>query len=245
MADNDTRGDDRGSGATVLLTRPRGQSAGFAVQVRARLPGARVVVAPLMEIVATGSVPDLGPGDAVIFTSANAVAAAGAGHGRRAYCVGTRTASAAEAAGFAATVAGPTAEALVAELVRLAPEGRLVHLHGLHTRGDVAARLAATGLTVEARSVYDQREVPPGPDFAEALAAPRLVAPLFSPRSARLFAKAACRAGVPRTPQPPRLVALSPAVRDALPPDWREGVTVAAAPDASAILDEIARQVYP
>jgi uroporphyrinogen-III synthase len=245
MADNDTRGDGRGSGATVLLTRPRAQSAGFAVQVRARLPGVRVVVAPLMEIVPTGSAPELGPRDAAIFTSANAVAAAGAGHGRLAFCVGTRTAAAAEAAGFAATVAGPTAEALVAELARLRPEGRLVHLHGVHTRGDVAARLAAAGLTVEARSVYDQINVPPGPDFAEALAAPRLVAPLFSPRSAHLFAKAARRAGVSRTSEPLRLVALSPAVRDALPPDWRAGVTVTASPDASAILDEIARRVYP
>jgi uroporphyrinogen-III synthase len=245
MADNDAHGDTDGPGGTVLLTRPRAQSAGFADQIRARLPGLRVVIAPLMEIVSTGGVPDLAAGDAVIFTSANGASRAGQGNGRRAWCVGERTAAAAREAGYDACVAGRTADELVARLRAVRPAGRLVHLHGAHTRGDVVARLAADGLQVDGVAIYDQVAVPPDAAFHAALAAAPVIAPLFSPRSAMLFAEAAGQATDARPPSGLRPVALSTAVRDSLPAAWHGATTVCDRPDATAMLDGIVRQVYP
>jgi uroporphyrinogen-III synthase len=245
MADNETQGDGHGPTATVLLTRPRAQSEAFAARIRARLPEADIRLNPLMEIVPSGPPPELRDGDAIIFTSANGVAAAGQGQGRAAWCVGERTCAAARAAGFSATVAGETADALVAHLAELRPAGRLVHLHGAHTRGDVAARLAGAGLSTVSRTVYDQVAVTPGPDLRAALGARRLIAPLFSPRSATLLASAAADL-CPAFPGPEQtLLALSPAVRDALPMGWRAAAFVVQRPDATAMLDGIVRQVYP
>jgi uroporphyrinogen-III synthase len=244
MADNDNPREDEAARATVLLTRPQAQSDRFAAQIRARLPEVRVVVAPLMEIIATGPAPAIPEGDAVIFSSANGVAAAGPGQGRQAWCVGERTAAAAREAGYAACAAGRTADGLVAHLRQIRPAGRLVHLHGAHTRGDVAERLAEAGLPVAAVAVYDQVALEPGPDFAAALASTPLVVPLFSPRSAALFADAARRTTQGLDPRALHLVALSPAVRDALPPTWQASTAIAERPDATAMLDGIARQVY-
>lgn len=86
-----------------------------------------------------------------------------------------------------------------------------MHLHGEHTRGDVAARLRAAGLAVEARMVYRQVELPLS-DTAHALLqgeAP-VILPLFSPRSARLLA------GQIEPPRAPcRIVAISTATAQA------------------------------
>jgi uroporphyrinogen-III synthase len=128
--------------ATLLLTRPRAASERFAAEIAARDLPLEVVIAPLMEIVPTGDLPPLPEGAALIFTSSNAVEAAGPGQGRRAWCVGARTRQAAAEAGFDAVLAGATADELVAHVVDLRPDGPLVHVHGRHQRGDVADRLA-------------------------------------------------------------------------------------------------------
>jgi uroporphyrinogen-III synthase len=244
MSDNDSHGRETGARTTILLTRPRAQSGLFAAQIRAHLPEARVVIAPLMDIVPTATVPELAEGDALIFTSANGVAAAGQGQGRTAWCVGERTAAVARDAGYAAHVAGRTAEELVEHLRGLRPAGRLVHLHGAHTRGDVAGGLAAAGLQVADFAVYDQVALEPGPDFAAALASAPLVVPLFSPRSAVLFAEAAARTGTLALDRGLFPLALSPAVREALPARLQGVTAVCDRPDATAMLDGIVRRVY-
>lgn len=229
-----------GARPTLLLTRPHAQSARFAAELAARWPGLAIVIAPLMEIVATGAAPPFAPGDAVIFTSANAIPFAGPGAGRTAWCVGAGTAARAAAAGFDARSADGAAEDLVALLRTARPEGRLWHLHGAHVRGDVVARLRAAGLAAEGHEVYAQRDLPPDAGFAAALDAAALLVPLFSPRSAALFAAAA---GAPRPGA--GAVALSPAVRAALPPDWQAVCDVAARPDAAALLDGLTRRISP
>jgi uroporphyrinogen-III synthase len=237
--------DGAGPPPTLLLTRPRETAKRFALEAASRWPQARVAIAPLMEIVPVGAQPSLDGVDSVIFTSVNGVARAGPGGGRHAWCVGARTAEAAARAGFAADLAVETADDLVAALTALAPGGRIVHLHGRHRRGDVAGRLAAAGLNVAGIAVYDQRAAAPDSVFFDALAAERLIVPLFSPRSADLFARAAApvlgddpRAGM-------RLVALSAAVRAALPGTWRAATDIAARPEAGAMLDAVARRIYP
>ncbi|MGP1357542.1 uroporphyrinogen-III synthase [Roseicyclus sp.] len=235
--------DDGAAAPTLLLTRPRAASMRFALEIAARWPGARVVIAPLMEVVPTGAPPVLDGLGAAIFTSGNAVARASPGDGLRAYCIGARTAEAAALAGFDAVMAGETADELVERLVDLRPEGPLLHLHGVHQRGDVVPRLAAAGIDARGTEVYDQRAVPPDTVFFDALAARPLLVPLFSPRSAALFREAA-EPVIGVDPAGMHLFALSAAVRDALPPGWHGATDIAARPDAEALLDDIARRIF-
>lgn len=178
---------------TLLMTRPRPAAEGFVAQLsaplRARL---RVVYSPLLEIVPLKvQVPDDGL-RGVIFTSVNGVEAglaAGAPGGLPAYCVGDRTARAALAAGWRVQVTCPDAEHLIAALLRLRPEAPLLHLRGVHARGDIAGRLSAAGIATRALAVYDQRLLPLNDAARSALAGQGpVVVPLFSPRTARQFA---------------------------------------------------------
>lgn len=172
----------------------------------------------------------------MIFTSETGVEAAVAGGWslpRTAYCVGDRTAQAAQAAGFAARSAGGDATALVALLTGERPPGRLLHLRGAEARGDVAATLTAAGIPTDEAVVYDQKEQPLT-DAARALLcgdAPVIV-PLFSPRSARLFVAA----GDWRAPL--WIAALSPTVADEIGGNAAR-MAVAGHPDVAHLLDAI------
>ena len=220
----------------ILLTRPKAASVQFADALQKALGPVAIRIAPLMEIVASGDLPDLDRAGGLIFTSAAGVAVFAAQTGRRdlpAWCVGARTAAAA-AIGLTAQSADGDADALVALLSQAAPQGRLLHLCGTHQRGDVAARLVAAGLAAQAYPIYDQRAVAPDAGFATALAHPGpVIAPLFSPRSATLFAQAAENA--PVIP-----VALSNAVRDALPQAMAARALIAAQADAPAMIRAVA-----
>lgn len=209
---------------TLLLTRPRAAAERFA----AGLEGGEVVIAPLMKIEGTGAVVNRDGIRALILTSENAVAFAPGG-AMPAYCVGVRTAQAAKASGFEAELPGADADSLVTALLDRQPDGPLLHIHGVHTRGDVAARLRAGGLDARGVAAYDQRAVPPGPEFFDALARPRLIVPLFSPRSASLFAEAARHHLRPDT----QLLALSPAVAAALPERMHRQVGVISHPNGA------------
>ena len=238
----------------LLLVRPRPQSERFARAARARL-GAdlAIVIAPLMELRPLALTVDARKFAGLIFTSENGVAAfAGqcALRARPVWCVGSRTAAAARAAGFrnlrSAAATGGDAEALIARILKDAPKGPLLHLRGTHARVDIAARLSAQGLPCEAAVVYDQISQPLGAEALRLLEAPApVLLPLFSPRSARLMAEAinghAVRAAL-------HIVAISPAAaapwydsgRDAgagLPAMRAEAMHVAPRPDARAVLD--------
>ncbi|WP_224816370.1 uroporphyrinogen-III synthase [Hasllibacter sp. MH4015] len=196
---------------TLLLTRPRASAERFAEGIE----GAQIVIAPLMEIVGTGAEVPLEGAAALILTSESAVRFLPKSD-LPAYCVGPRTAKAAEDAGFRAEMLGPDADGLVAGLIERAPGGLLVHCHGTHTRGDVARRLTQGGLTAQGVAVYDQVARPPDAAFRAAIIAPQLVIPLFSPRSAELFVAAA---GTLRPDA--QLITLSQAVTDTLPSQWQ------------------------
>lgn len=241
MADNDGGAAD----LTVLLTRPESAARAFGRQVTARLPGARLVISPLMEIVRIGAEPMLPPGSDAIFTSTNGVAMAGDGHGRRAWCVGARTTEAARHAGYDARKAGDTASELIAALVANGPSRPLLHFRGRHQRGDIVQTLRAAGFDAAETVVYDQIARAPDTHFREALAMRPLLVPLFSPRSAALFAAAAGEALGPGPGPSVRFLALSDAVRAALPVKWQETTTCAARPDAPAMLDLIETCILP
>lgn len=226
----------------LLLTRPALQSARFAQQVSARVPGFGLVIAPVIEIAPRmlGCRPDDYAG--LIFTSENAVAtfaAAWPGRGHPVWCVGARTAEAARTAGFArvssAADGGGDAEALLRLLQTEQPEAPLLHLRGAHARGDLAPRLTAAGLPCDAWILYDQVARPLTPEARTALAGPvPVVLPLFSPRSATLCADGASDARAPLFP-----AAISPAAARAWQSLRPEPPVVADRPDSAAMLDAV------
>lgn len=166
-----------GPGPTLLLTRPRADS----LRLAALLPDWPAVISPILQIVPVPhDASRLHEAEALVFTSAHAVPAAGAGRGRRAFCVGDRTAEAARKAGFDA-IAGPgDAEGLLPLIA--GAEARLIHPHGRHLARD---------LPVEGMVVYDQHPLALGDEARALLAAGGdVVLPLFSPRTAHLVANA-------------------------------------------------------
>lgn len=215
----------------LLLTRPAEASSRFAAAVQALMPQVQVVISPLMAPAFLA--PDLPDGwDGVLFTSETGVAGLARLTDRRgpAICVGTRTAQAAQAAGWQAQALGGDAEGMVAGLMAAPLQGHWLHARGVDAAGSLGARLRAAGMQVTEAIVYDQRPQPLS-DQARAVlsgADPVTVA-VFSPRSARIFV---AQAGVVTAPV--QAVAISPAAAAAL--DRLCPVRVAAAPDAAAML---------
>ncbi|NVO55880.1 uroporphyrinogen-III synthase [Rhodobacteraceae bacterium B1Z28] len=175
------------------MTRPRAASERFVAQLPTRTRSRVTVIhSPLLEIrhlpvqVVTTAVQGL------IFTSANAVNAAvsiGVTRDLPAYCVGPATTGAANGAGWQAQMVGGTAEELVASLLKIRPESPLLHLRGEHSRGDVAERLTELGVTTLEQPVYQQHLLPLTDEASEVAAGNvPVVAPIFSPRTARQFA---------------------------------------------------------
>lgn len=206
------------------MTRPQADSAAFADAL-----GCAAVISPLLRIRHRGPLPQLTRD--LVFSSANGVAAYVALGGPRdlsAWCVGARTAQAAEQAGLQVQGVAQTAEALVAMDITARA---LTHLHGTHTRGDIAARLGARGLNCAAAAIYDQVALPLNAAAHALLASGhRVVIPLFSPRTAALFVKECPPTAWARV----NVVAISPAVLDIVRPHAR-GIALAAQPDGASM----------
>lgn len=224
----------------LFLSRPLEQSKRFAQQAAARFGEAVAPhFAPVLEITSRPLGPEPDPGTGLIFTSQNAVAVAANQWdlaGRIAYCVGDRTAQAAQRCGATVRL-GPGDGAGLVDLIRSEPPGRgLIHLRGAEIRVDVAQELGRFDLSVEARVAYDQIER----RLSDAERAPlsglaRVLLPCFSPRSATLLSRECDQASAQIA-----LFFLSPAVKAA----WAGPVPgrsfVAASATADAMLNEIA-----
>ena len=178
---------------TLLLTRPRDASVRFSASLpRSLLARVTTIFSPLVKIVKTVDDIDLGDARGVIFSSANGVAIASALSSRRdlpCFCVGQATTEAARQAGWQADCAGATADALVTSLAQTRPNTPLLHIRGTHTRGHIVARLTAQKCPARALVVYEQRLMPLTEQAKKALSgSDAVIAPLFSPRTARQFA---------------------------------------------------------
>jgi len=219
---------------TLLMTRPRDAAERFVARlapaVRNRL---HVIYSPLLEIEALPGAVSLRGAHGVIFTSANGVAAARAAAVRPtlpAYCVGAATAAAARRARWSVEETAETADALVAALVARRPPAPLLHLRGKHARGDVAGRLTAAGIETRAQAIYDQRLVAPSDAARAALNGKHpVIAPLFSPRTARHFADS-CAGSAPLF-----LAAISAAAAEPVENMGYRALIVAQRPDAEAM----------
>ncbi|MBT0778979.1 uroporphyrinogen-III synthase [Paracoccus sp. pheM1] len=170
----------------LLLTRPEPASRRFAAGL-AHL-GLEVLISPVLRIRPVAhDAARLAAARGLVFTSVNAVPAAGAGRGRPAICVGPATAEAARAAGFDVTE-GPGDAARMLPLIKGLGQGWL-HPHGAHV---------AKELPVPDMVVYDQLPEPLNAAALAALAGARpVILPLFSPRSARLLSGRAAGARAP------------------------------------------------
>jgi uroporphyrinogen-III synthase len=219
----------------LLMTRPRAASKTFVQALPAAIKG-RIVpfYSPLLAIRGLDVDLSLAPGDAVIFTSANGVLHGPKGRGRRAYCVGAATTQIALDNGWAAKMQGLTADALVHEMLRNPVNQRLVHLSGIHTRGNIASRLTAQGVETGNIAVYDQIAQSLTTEAVALISAGKpMIVPLFSPRSAAQFTSEVSQGTFVH------VIALSPAVAEAIDGPAYASVQVAQRPDTAAMQVEI------
>ncbi|MEL6125926.1 MAG: uroporphyrinogen-III synthase [Pseudomonadota bacterium] len=222
---------------TVLLTRPAPAAARTAAALG---PSVKTLVSPLTEIRFQQAAFETA--QAVLFTSANGAAgavASGLSTNLPAYCVGPATMDRARAAGLDAHSADGTAREL-AELVRstLSPNGgALIHARGAEADSTVRDLLTEAGFTVQDAVVYHAVPLPLSADALAALKAGRIaVAPVYSPRGARLLTAAFDdRWSLSST----HAVAISAAAADPLSQLPFRSVTVAARPDGTAMIDAI------
>ncbi|MCH2094058.1 MAG: uroporphyrinogen-III synthase [Rhodobacteraceae bacterium] len=174
------------------MTRPRAAAERFVRSLHLDPARCDVLYSPLIETATTGALPDLSKVGALIFTSGAGVASYQALGGLpdfECYTVGATTARAAEAAGFSPISAEGDADALVALLCGETPPSPLLHIRGTYSRGAVAARLSAAGIPCQEAILYDQPSQAASPEALRRLAAKHtVIAPLFSPRTASLFA---------------------------------------------------------
>jgi uroporphyrinogen-III synthase len=189
------------SAPAVLITRPEPQARRLAAELRAE--GWAPLIWPLLRIEPLARA-DLTGAQAVLFTSANAVAQAEPA-AIPALCVGDATGRAARAAGFTDVRAAEGDAASLARLVVATLDstaGPLAFVRGETVAADLAGALRAAGFQVREQVVYAARPetaAPPGIDAA--MRGGGLRAALFySPRTAAAFAALATpwRAGLAR-----------------------------------------------
>lgn len=229
-----------GPGVPVLLTRPRTEAEAFANALVARF-GARLrpIVTPLIAPrYLAPHLPAAGHA-AVVFTSAHAVEGArrlGLDLPRRAWCVGRRTAEAATTAGFLAQSADGTVDDLVKAILKAPPDGRILYLRGVDTRGNLLEKLKLSGVDTDVAIVYTQEPqvlTLPALDLLRTDAP--VVVPLFSPRTAILF-----RANLPEDLQARlHIAAMSAAVAGALADLPHSALVIARQPDAPGMVDAV------
>lgn len=228
---------------TLLLTRPEAQSRRFATQFAAKFGNNwPIVIAPLQKIVAVADV--IPVARELIFTSENAVAplrALSPANGRRAWCVGARTAQVAAEAGFSVMVGGGNSQALVQQILAERPNGPLLHARGRHVTSNLAETLNSAGIETLEALVYDQiSQSMPDVGIAALRGTTPLLVPVFSPRSAQLLADAASSASAPLM-----IAAISAAVTVPCAILRPVRLEVAQQPDAEGMLAALARLLAP
>ena len=189
--------------ARVVLTRPENSSRQVLAACETALGKAVLAeVSPILRIIPVGGWPDLTAFQAVLLSSVHGVQ--GRLDGLRAYCVGNRTAMAAEKAGAKVVMTAQDADHLPEDI----PERRVMYLRGSHVSTDLATRYGCSE-----KIVYDQHSIPLTKAALNALTGEKqVILPLFSPRSARLVAKEVAQLG-----QKVHIIAMSGSIAEA----WR------------------------
>ncbi len=232
----------------ILVTRPEPEGERTAVRLRAR--GHEVWLAPLLRIEPVADISfGAGPWAGTAFTSANAVRAVAA-HPRLpkltslpAYTVGARTRAAAVAAGFAhAHSAEGDVDDLASLVATSADTGLpLLYFAGAERAGDLAAALAPSGRAVETVIAYRAHLVSDfDADVRDAIIAGRIEAVLhYSARSAAAFVTVAHASGLMEFAKSAKHFCLSAQIAAPLVAADARVVSIAAAPNESALIDQI------
>ena len=227
----------------LLLTRPKAQGSDFAQLLTARFGDALdIIKTPLLAPRFFAPVLPTGPFVALILTSQTGVEAfVRLGQAKAlpkdAFCVGERTASAAKDAGLRPLAIAPDAARLILQIKAARPKGALLHLRGRETRGNIGNLLQSAGIDTVDAVIYAQDALPLAHPAVDALLSqiPILV-PLFSPRTAALFATELARI---QTVSPLFIAAMSGEVALEVAKLGAQ-VTVADRPDAGAMADVVA-----
>lgn len=228
----------------VLLTRALGDAHRTEALLKAR--GHEAVIAPLLTVnFHDGPELDLNNIQAVVASSANGVRALAARTKRRdicVYAVGPQTANAARRAGFSRV---KNAQGNAADLARAivgwtSPEkGALLHAAGTQVEGVLDKALVASGFTVRVAHLYQVDALAELPAVArEELAAGTLdAALLYSPRSARIFARCVVKAGLSAAATKLVAACISEAAATALSPLTMHEIRLAERPNQESLLD--------
>jgi uroporphyrinogen-III synthase len=231
----------------ILVTRPIQDAADLAGSLAAL--GHTTLVEPLISISFTREpCPDLSGVTALALTSANGARAAALqvqDRDIRIFAVGPATASRAREAGFRNILQsdGEGVEGLASFIRRtLDPAaGKLLHLTGSATAGDLVSALSPFGFRVERKQAYDAIAAETLPDgLASALRTGEVdVALFFSPRTASLFASLVQAAALAGACGRLAAITLSPAVAKALSPLTLRKVLTAQNATTQAMLAEL------
>lgn len=227
----------------ALITRPKTDAEFLERELRRR--GIQTLIEPMLEIewMPDANV-DLDDVQGLLFTSSNGARAFAAFSDRRdirAFAVGDATTRTCREAGFEVVEsAGGDVDDLANLVIRSCrPEGgRLVHIAGSVTAGDLSGALGAAAFTVARVPFYRARPVTTFSDAAEqALRRGSIDLVLFfSPRTATTFVSLVRAAGLEGACRGMDALCLSPAVaRRAGELSWRR-VTVAGEPTQAALL---------
>lgn len=220
--------------AMILLTRPQSGSERFCAILRKQIPEAEILISPLIDIKYVCPSPHLSNYGGVIFTSVHGVGLFknyDVPKNMPCFAVGPRTAQAASDAGFLVNASDGDAVALVKMILSYPYLGKLLHIRGEHSRGEVAKYLSQNGHPCEDMVVYSQTAKPLISRVIEAVQGGEpLILPLFSPRTASLLLKQI-------TPAPgSHIVAMSKSVAEPFYKFDQLGVTVVDFPRSDEML---------
>ena len=226
----------------VLLTRPQAEAERSAAGLRAL--GHEAIFAPVMVIAPLAFAVPSRAFDAVVITSAHAVAGLTAEHMRRlaslpVFATGIASSRAAQSASFLKVRAGAGGETELAQLAQAhLPRGaRALYLAGRERTGGLTALLEAAGLRCDLIETYDAAAAAALPAAAaEALRAGDLGAVLhYSARSAAILFCLCEAAGLAAPLETRRHLCLSGEIAAALPAAVRRRAHIAAQPDETSL----------
>lgn len=230
----------------VLVTRAREDAERTAEELRRR--GFAPLIAPVLEIAATGAPIPTETFDAVLATSARAIQFVEGLAALRApfFVVGGKTAEALSARGAQVEASAPDVAALTLLLgARFAAPARFLYLAGHDRKDGLESFLRARGHVATVVETYEARAVAAlGQEACAALSAGEMEAALhYSARSASIFLALADAAGVPATLRARVThLALSEDVARVLRAAGCANVRVAAAPDQASLLAALEAQ---
>lgn len=223
----------------IILTRPEKEARDFSNRILSQLPEVKIIISPLITIEYTKPKVDLNAFDGIIFTSSNGIEAIkklSIPHNMPCFAVGPKTAQQAAQLGFLASQGPGNADGLITLILSRPSVGRLLHISGEHTRGNISTRLTGLGQICEHIVAYKQETLSLTTEAMDAFKGGKpIILPLFSPRTAQLL----ITQSVPL--EQSHMIALSEAVAELFNDFKLSSLTVAEAPTAESILNDLLR----